>query len=125
MSSSFSYFYSSCCSPAFANFHATANPSPRIFPQILNEVVIWDRIVSRKEEAHLQIVAPKNWGKYPIIDQRTELRGRLLNLTLHWDVMPYTGILYFGTAPSTHVVRLPGEYCLSEAPCSFTEVQSV
>lgn len=101
-------------------------PPARVFRsvQVLNEVIIWDRIVTRKEDAILRIEAPKNWGKYPIIDQKTELRGRLLNLSLHWDVMPYTGILYFGAAPATYVARLPTEYCLTEAPCSFTEVSA-
>ena len=79
--------------------------------QINNEVVLWDRIVTRPEDARLSIV--NSFAKYPIIDQRTELRGRLLRLSLHWDVMPYTGILQLASGGS-YVGRLPDAYCVDD-----------
>jgi hypothetical protein len=91
-----------------------------LVPQSLNEVVLWDKIVTRREDAHLQLGGARSWAKYPIIDQRTELRGRLLNVSLHWDVMPYTGLMYFGGA-GKYVAQLPTAYCMGP-PCPLTEV---
>ena len=87
----------------------------------MNRVVVWDRIVSTPEEARLH--ARGNFSKYPILDQKTELRGRVLNLTLHWDVMPYTGILFTGRGGSFSA-RLPDAYCegAAAASCAFAEV---
>ena len=83
--------------------------------QARNEMVLWDKIIPQPEDAVLSLSG--SFAKYPIIDQHTDLRGRTLNLTLHWDVMPYTGILYFGSS-STQAVALPAEYC-TDATCSF------
>lgn len=84
--------------------------------------MIWDRIIARPEDAHL--VAAGNFSKYPLLDQKAELRGRLVNLTLHWDIMPYTGILFAGTG-GRFAARLPSEYCEGEkdgSACSFAAV---
>jgi signal peptidase complex subunit 3 len=88
--------------------------------QELNRVVVWDRVVTRVEDAHL--LARGNFSKYPVFDQRAELRGRLVNLTLHWDIMPYTGILFTGTG-GRFSARLPDAYCEGDAAtCAFGEV---
>jgi hypothetical protein len=42
--------------------------------------------------------------------QNTELRGVPVSLSLNWDVMPITGVLYRGKR-GRHTVRLPTEYC--------------
>lgn len=97
--------------------------------QSVNELVVWDRIITSPAEAVLQ--ERDAWFKYPVVDQRTELRGRLLNLTLHWDVMPYSGLLYTGSG-GRFVARLPASYCVegvhagssgSDA-CDFDSVES-
>ena len=87
----------------------------------MNSVVIWDRIVAHPEDAHL--LASGNFSKYPLLDQKAELRGRLVRLTLHWDIMPYTGIL-FGGEGGRFAARLPAEYCEGDdaASCAFADV---
>jgi signal peptidase complex subunit 3 len=76
--------------------------------QVKNEVVIWDYIVRNQSEARLIF---SNWFvKYPLISQGADMRGRAVNLTLHWDVMPLTGLLYFDTKGSAEV-QLPQDYC--------------
>jgi signal peptidase complex subunit 3 len=58
----------------------------------LNEVVLWDQIVQSRSEAHIAVRNLRQ--KYPFIDQGKHLRGRELNLTLVWNVMPKVGYLY-------------------------------
>ena len=84
-------------------------------------MVVWDRVVARPEDAHL--VATGNFSKYPILDQRAELRGRLVNLTLAWDIMPYTGLLFTGSG-GRYAARLPDAYCEGDAAasCAFADV---
>lgn len=96
--------------------------------QAVNELVVWDRIITSPADAQLSEVDA--WFKYPVVDQRTELRGRLLNLTLHWDVMPYSGLLYTGGG-GRFVARLPASYCVEGAhaqagseACGFDAVES-
>ncbi len=95
--------------------------------QSLNELVVWDRVVTSPGDGRL--LEQDAWFKYPVVDQRTEMRGRLLNLTLHWDVMPYSGLLYAGRGGS-FTARLPPAYCVEgqhagaagAAVCSFETV---
>lgn len=84
-----------------------------------NEVVIWDRIVNKTEDA--EIVLSNAFNEYPIIDQRTELRGAPITLALNWDVMPITGLLY-KVALSTSTVRMPTQYC-TEQECKPEPLQ--
>lgn len=57
-----------------------------------NEVTIWDRIVTNKEEAVF------SWKslmvEYPLRDQFRELRGKNINLHLRYRTMPITGLMY-------------------------------
>ncbi len=78
-----------------------------------NEVVIWDRIVNRTADARIRLVDAFN--EYPLIDHKTELRGTPITLTLNWDVMPITGLLYRSSVPKS-TVRMPTVYC-TEAEC--------
>lgn len=80
---------------------------------IRNELVIWDKIVTKPADAALLL--KEQPVKYPLIDQHRELRGTVLSLTLHWDVMPITGVLYSGGG-GKHSVVLPDRYC-SGAEC--------
>ena len=78
-----------------------------------NEVVIWDRVVNRTADARLKLADAFN--KYPIIDQGTELRGAAITLSLSWDVMPITGLLYHHQR-ALSTVRMPAAYC-TETEC--------
>jgi len=78
-----------------------------------NEIVIWDRVVNRTADARIRLVDAFN--KYPVIDQRTELRGTPITLALNWDVMPITGLLYKQRRGAS-TVRMPPAYC-TEAEC--------
>ncbi|KAF7316172.1 Signal peptidase subunit 3 [Mycena indigotica] len=66
---------------------------------VKNAVVIWDRIVRRKEDAHIQV---KNRQKYQFKDV-SGFRDASAIYTLRYNVMPWVGALTYGTAGSTNV----------------------
>jgi signal peptidase complex subunit 3 len=73
----------------------------------INQVVLWDKIVERKQDANLRIRSLRQ--KYAFIDQGRNLRGLPLNLTVAWNVMPKVGRLF--TRSKTFAVgTLPDEY---------------
>jgi len=64
---------------------------------VMNEVVLWDRIVEASDGVDARVVKEKNvFVKYALIDQGAELRGKEVELKLIWDHMPLTGMLYMG-----------------------------
>ena len=69
---------------------------------------MWDSIVTSVDAAALKLNGSN--VKYPLIDQHQELLGAPLTLTLHWDVMPITGVLDAGVG-GRHRVVLPERYC--------------
>lgn len=73
----------------------------------VNQVVLWDRIIERKEDAHIKVRNLKQ--KYAFIDQGRNLRGLPLNLTVAWNVMPKVGRL-FTVQKTFDVGTLPVEY---------------
>ncbi|KAI9061728.1 signal peptidase subunit [Trametes sanguinea] len=101
---------------AFVNFNVTADLSPlfnwntkQLFLYVSaeyenkrgvkNEVVIWDRIVRRKEDAQLSI-AGRN--KYAFRELSTSFKGAApAHYTLKYNVMPYVGVLTYGEAART------------------------
>ncbi|ONK81462.1 uncharacterized protein A4U43_C01F29340 [Asparagus officinalis] len=54
----------------------------------LNQISLWDHIIPDKEHAKFQRVVP---NKYPLIDQGSNLRGKNIELVLHWHIMPKSG----------------------------------
>ncbi|KAG8979701.1 hypothetical protein FRB90_008000 [Tulasnella sp. 427] len=65
-----------------------------------NTVVIWDRIIRDKESARLNLLNQR--PKYPLRDYSKSWDNALpAHYTLHYDVMPYVGILTSGTAGQT------------------------
>ncbi|KAF6263833.1 hypothetical protein COO60DRAFT_1267336 [Scenedesmus sp. NREL 46B-D3] len=73
----------------------------------VNQVVLWDKIIERKEDAHLRVRSLRQ--KYAFIDQGRNLRGLPLNLTVAWNVMPKVGRLF--TRSKTFAAGiLPEEY---------------
>jgi len=64
---------------------------------VLNEVVLWDKIIEASEGEDARVVNEKKvFVKYALIDQGAELRGKEVELKLIWDHMPLTGMLHIG-----------------------------
>ena len=59
--------------------------------------------------------------KYPLLDQSKDLRNALVSLTLHWDVMPITGMLY-SDKRGNFSLRMPGSYCSDDGESSSCPV---
>ena len=78
-----------------------------------NQIVLWDRIIEATDPPNKKILDEKNvFVKYGLVDQGAELRGKEVELSLMWDHMPLTGVLYMdqqkeGTASK---FVLPEEY---------------
>lgn len=73
----------------------------------INQVVLWDKIIERKEDAHIKVKSLRQ--KYAFVDQGRNLRGLPVNLTVCWNVMPKVGRLF--TRSTTFAVgTLPEEY---------------
>ncbi|KAH9895177.1 signal peptidase subunit [Cubamyces lactineus] len=101
---------------AFVNFNLTADLTPlfnwntkQLFLYVSaeyenkrgvkNEVVIWDRIVRRKEDAQLS-VAGRN--KYAFRELSASFKNAgPAHYTLKYNVMPYVGALTYGEAART------------------------
>ncbi|KAF8472989.1 signal peptidase 22kDa subunit [Russula ochroleuca] len=63
---------------------------------VRNEVVFWDRIVRRKEDA---VMAVSGKNKYPFRDVSAKFKGSTAaNYTLKYNLMPFVGILTYGEA---------------------------
>jgi len=66
---------------------------------VKNEVVIWDRIVRRKEDAFIKFVG-KN--KYKFRDISNSFKNvPPANYSLKYNIMPYVGVLTYGEAART------------------------
>ncbi|KAF8968167.1 signal peptidase 22kDa subunit [Flammula alnicola] len=66
---------------------------------VKNEVVVWDRIVRRKEDAFIKFVG-KN--KYMFRDVSSSFKNvPPANYSLKYNVMPYVGVLTYGEAAKT------------------------
>ncbi|KAI9455359.1 signal peptidase 22kDa subunit [Lactarius psammicola] len=98
---------------AFVNFNITADLSPlfhwntkQLFVYleaeytnakgVRNQVVFWDRIIRRKEDAVI-VVSGKN--KYPFREISAKFKGSTpANYTLKYNLMPFVGVLTHGEA---------------------------
>lgn len=72
-----------------------------------NEVTLWDRVVTSKEQAVLS--AKDLQVKYPLRDKGRELRGASIRLHLRYRTMPITGIMYTKEV-ATADFEMPAEY---------------
>uniref|UniRef100_A0A7N0V200 Signal peptidase complex subunit 3 n=1 Tax=Kalanchoe fedtschenkoi TaxID=63787 RepID=A0A7N0V200_KALFE len=72
----------------------------------LNQISLWDDIIPSKEDAKFQI---HTTNEYRFTDQGSNLRGKAINLTLHWHVMPKTGKM-FADKIVMNGFRLPDQY---------------
>ena len=79
-----------------------------------NELVLWDRIIEATDDPATQkVLDEKNvFVKYGLVDQGAELRDAEVELSLMWDHMPLTGLLYAGKqrAGTASKFVLPSEY---------------
>ncbi|KAK7874470.1 hypothetical protein R5R35_001559 [Gryllus longicercus] len=75
----------------------------------LNQVVLWDKIIQRGENAVLDF---KNMNtKYYFWDDGNGLRGNQnVTLTLSWNIIPNAGLLPSIFALGSHAFRFPVEY---------------
>jgi signal peptidase complex subunit 3 len=78
-----------------------------------NQIVLWDRIIENTDPPEKKILNEKNvFVKYGLVDQGAELRGKEVELSLHWDHMPLTGTLFVGKQKegTESTFELPAEY---------------
>lgn len=76
---------------------------------MMNEVVIWDHIIGKMEDAYLDY--DDEMVKYFLASQYDDLRGANVTLRLEWDVMPVCGMLYKGSYRSYKgSLLLPSSY---------------
>lgn len=63
-------------------------------------IVVWDRIVRRKRDAHLSISSGRS--KYPLRDLSGKFEGAsAVNFRLMYNVMPWVGMLTYSEAAQT------------------------
>lgn len=60
----------------------------------LNEMVIWNRIIEKRDDAKLDIRKLQKMYPFVLTDQEKTLRGREFNVTLSWNIMPKVGMLF-------------------------------
>uniref|UniRef100_A0A1B6KPJ9 Signal peptidase complex subunit 3 n=1 Tax=Graphocephala atropunctata TaxID=36148 RepID=A0A1B6KPJ9_9HEMI len=79
---------------------------------VLNQVVLWDKIILRGENAVLDF---KNMNtKYYFWDDGNGLRGNPnVTLTLSWNIIPNAGLLPSIFALGHHTFQFPNEYTMS------------
>eukprot|EP00580_Thalassiosira_gravida_P002666 CAMPEP_0201619256 /NCGR_PEP_ID=MMETSP0492-20130828/41160_1 /ASSEMBLY_ACC=CAM_ASM_000837 /TAXON_ID=420259 /ORGANISM="Thalassiosira gravida, Strain GMp14c1" /LENGTH=128 /DNA_ID=CAMNT_0048088087 /DNA_START=217 /DNA_END=603 /DNA_ORIENTATION=+ len=78
-----------------------------------NQIVLWDRIIESSDPPNRKILKESNvFVKYGLVDQGAELRGKEVELSLMWDHMPLTGLLYMGGQKEGTASKfvLPTEY---------------
>mmetsp|Transcript_41377 Transcript_41377/g.67127 ORF Transcript_41377/g.67127 Transcript_41377/m.67127 type:complete len:174 (-) Transcript_41377:77-598(-) len=74
---------------------------------IVNEIVVWDKIIQRGDISNL--VLSNIQSKYSLIDQGSGLRSNNVSLSLHWNIMPYAGVLFYDRSKPLYTV-FPSDY---------------
>lgn len=78
----------------------------------LNQVVLWDKIIKRGENARLDLREMN--CKYYFFDDGSGLRGHNnITLTFSWNTIPNAGIIHRIKSPDTHRFSFPLEYVRS------------
>ncbi|WBW71945.1 signal peptidase subunit Spc3 [Schizosaccharomyces osmophilus] len=71
----------------------------------LNDVVVWDRILSTPDESHLQVKnALSNLHAHPFNEYSNDFSNLEANYTMHWTVSPKLGFLTWGSGISSLAV---------------------
>jgi len=75
----------------------------------LNQVVLWDKIILRGENAKLDVKGINT--KYYFWDDGNGLRAnKNITLSLHWNVIPNAGLLPIVASHGLHTFAFPGQY---------------
>jgi len=78
-----------------------------------NQIILWDKIVEATDPDDAKVLKQDNiFVKYALVDQADELRGKDVQLQLHWDHMPLTGSLHQDSQgrETMSTFTLPEEY---------------
>uniref|UniRef100_A0A7S1NJW9 Signal peptidase complex subunit 3 n=1 Tax=Eutreptiella gymnastica TaxID=73025 RepID=A0A7S1NJW9_9EUGL len=73
-----------------------------------SEVVLWDFIISSKEQAQFYFQGVTN--KYPLVDKGKNLRNANITLKFHWNTMPHSGLLFFHSKAGSSPMTFPSKY---------------
>lgn len=76
-------------------------------PSTWNEVTFWDKIITNKEDAVLQLHDAKS--KYTVWDLENRFNGRELTFKLHWNIQPWVGPLMIGETIGNYTTVLEKE----------------
>lgn len=77
-----------------------------VLMQPKNEVVFWDRIVRNKRQAKVRV--PNLRNKYGFREvSRTFQNITTMDFSVHWNVMPYVGIMRHGRTNFTGPIAMP------------------
>ncbi|KAL6942341.1 hypothetical protein ACO0QE_003514 [Hanseniaspora vineae] len=58
------------------------------------KVTFWDKIITQKQDALLDI--QNIVSKYSVWDKNSQLKDKIVNVKLQWNIQPYVGPLNFG-----------------------------
>ncbi|KAL6939464.1 hypothetical protein ACO0RG_003303 [Hanseniaspora osmophila] len=58
------------------------------------KVTFWDKIITQKEDAVLDM--ENIVSKYSVWDKNSQLKDKIINVKLQWNIQPYVGPLNFG-----------------------------
>ena len=87
----------------------SADSCARTSSQTLNQVVVWDQIIS--EPAHAWIRSSSVANKYSLTDQGYGLKSNNVTLVVNWNTVPSTGLLTLHHSySSVHTFDVPEEY---------------
>ena len=86
---------------------------------VLNQVVIWDQIISEPQHAWIRSSSVAN--KYSLTDQGYGLLGNNVSLVVNWNTVPSTGLLTLSHAyKHVHSFIVPEEYSPREERPSYS-----
>ena len=86
---------------------------------VLNQVVIWDQIISEPQHAWIRSSSVAN--KYSLSDQGYGLLGNNVSLVVNWNTVPSTGLLTLSHAyKHVHAFIVPEEYSPREERPSYS-----
>ncbi|CAG8530243.1 8936_t:CDS:2 [Paraglomus brasilianum] len=71
----------------------------------VNQIILWDDIIRSKRDARIVLHQLKN--KYIFNDINPSFREINATYALHWDAMPYAGLLQSGRSKSIKRVKFP------------------
>ncbi|GMM32793.1 signal peptidase complex subunit [Saccharomycopsis crataegensis] len=73
--------------------------------QASNKVTYWDKIVTSKEDANLELKNQRS--KYNVWDVEKTFRGREAVVRLEWNIQPHIGPLVWGSTVSNATIVYP------------------